>query len=55
MTIDIKSMGYVRVASTDLDQWTLFASRLQSELPIGEAVVRQQRNTRRYRDTPPKR
>src|SRR6188768_2925431 len=28
MTIDIKSMGYVRVASTDLDQWTLFAGKV---------------------------
>ena len=28
MTIDIKSMGYVRVASTNLDQWTLFAGKV---------------------------
>ena len=28
MTIDIKSMGYVRVASTDLDQWKLFAGKV---------------------------
>ena len=28
MTIDIKSMGYVRVASTDLDQWTTFAGKV---------------------------
>ena len=26
--IDIKSMGYVRVASTDLDQWTTFAGKV---------------------------
>ena len=25
MTIDIKSMGYVRVASTDLEAWKTFA------------------------------
>ena len=28
MTIDIKSMGYVRVASTDLEQWQLFAGKV---------------------------
>lgn len=28
MTIDIKSMGYVRVASTDLDQWKTFAGKV---------------------------
>jgi 3,4-dihydroxy-9,10-secoandrosta-1,3,5(10)-triene-9,17-dione 4,5-dioxygenase len=28
MVIDIKSMGYVRVASTDLAQWTLFAGKV---------------------------
>lgn len=28
MTIDIKSMGYVRVASTDLDQWRHFGSKV---------------------------
>ncbi len=28
MTIDIKSMGYVRVASTDLDRWRLFAGKV---------------------------
>ena len=28
MTIEIKSMGYVRVASTDLDQWTTFAGKV---------------------------
>ena len=28
MTIDIRSMGYVRVASTDLDQWKLFAGKV---------------------------
>ena len=28
MTIDIKSMGYVRVASTDLEQWKLFAGKV---------------------------
>ncbi len=28
MTIDIKSMGYVRVASTDLAQWELFAGKV---------------------------
>ena len=28
MTIDIKSMGYVRVASTDLDAWRLFAEKV---------------------------
>lgn len=28
MTIDIKSMGYVRVASTDLDQWQHFAEKV---------------------------
>ena len=27
MTIDVRSMGYVRVASTDLDQWKLFAGK----------------------------
>ena len=26
--IDIKSMGYVRVASTDLDRWKLFAGKV---------------------------
>lgn len=33
MTIDIKSMGYVRVASTDLDQWRTFAGKV---LGLGE-------------------
>ncbi|NYG57548.1 3,4-dihydroxy-9,10-secoandrosta-1,3,5(10)-triene-9,17-dione 4,5-dioxygenase [Nocardioides daedukensis] len=33
MTIDIKSMGYVRVASTDLDQWRAFAGKV---LGLGE-------------------
>ncbi len=28
MTIDIKSMGYVRVASTDLEQWGTFAGKV---------------------------
>ncbi|MCW2780847.1 MAG: extradiol dioxygenase [Marmoricola sp.] len=28
MTIEIKSMGYVRVASTDLDQWRTFAGKV---------------------------
>ena len=28
MTIDIKSMGYVRVASADLEQWRLFAGKV---------------------------
>ena len=28
MTIDIKSMGYVRVASTDLDAWSTFAGKV---------------------------
>ena len=28
VTIDIKSMGYVRVASTDLDQWATFAGKV---------------------------
>ena len=28
MTIDIKSMGYVRVASTDLEQWQTFAGKV---------------------------
>ena len=28
MTIDIRSMGYVRVASTDLDQWKHFAGKV---------------------------
>lgn len=28
MTIDIKSMGYVRIASTDLDQWRVFATKV---------------------------
>src|SRR4051812_50017288 len=28
MSIDIKSMGYVRVASTDLDRWKLFAGKV---------------------------
>ena len=28
MTIDIKSMGYVRVASTDLEQWKTFAGKV---------------------------
>src|SRR5262245_40523441 len=28
MTIDIKSMGYVRVASIDLEQWQLFAGKV---------------------------
>ncbi|MGA8257593.1 MAG: iron-dependent extradiol dioxygenase HsaC [Nocardioides sp.] len=28
MTIDIKSMGYIRVASTDLDAWTTFAGNI---------------------------
>jgi 3,4-dihydroxy-9,10-secoandrosta-1,3,5(10)-triene-9,17-dione 4,5-dioxygenase len=28
MTIDIKSMGYVRVASTDLEQWRTFAGKV---------------------------
>lgn len=28
MTIDLKSMGYVRVASTDLDQWRTFATKV---------------------------
>ena len=28
MTIDIKSMGYARVASTDLDAWKLFAGKV---------------------------
>jgi 3,4-dihydroxy-9,10-secoandrosta-1,3,5(10)-triene-9,17-dione 4,5-dioxygenase len=28
MTIDIKSMGYVRVASTDPEQWKLFAGKV---------------------------
>jgi 3,4-dihydroxy-9,10-secoandrosta-1,3,5(10)-triene-9,17-dione 4,5-dioxygenase len=26
--IDIKSMGYIRVASTDLDQWRTFAEKV---------------------------
>ncbi|WP_307816390.1 iron-dependent extradiol dioxygenase HsaC [Nocardioides limicola] len=33
MTIDIKSMGYVRVASTDLDAWRTFAGKV---LGLGE-------------------
>ena len=28
VTIDIRSMGYVRVSSTDLDQWKLFAGKV---------------------------
>ncbi|WP_310963674.1 iron-dependent extradiol dioxygenase HsaC [Nocardioides terrisoli] len=28
MTIDVKSMGYIRVASTDLDQWRTFAEKV---------------------------
>lgn len=28
MTIDLRSMGYVRVSSTDLDQWRLFAGKV---------------------------
>ena len=28
MTIEIKSMGYVRVASTDLDRWRTFAGKV---------------------------
>ena len=28
MSIDIKSMGYVRVASTDLAQWETFAGKV---------------------------
>ena len=28
MSIDIKSMGYVRVASTDLEQWRTFAGKV---------------------------
>ena len=28
MTIDIKSMGYVRVAATDLEQWKVFAGKV---------------------------
>lgn len=28
MTIDIRSLGYARVASTDLDQWRVFASKV---------------------------
>ncbi len=28
MTIDIRSMGYIRVASTDLDAWRLFAGKV---------------------------
>jgi len=28
MTIDLKSMGYVRVSSTDLDQWRTFAGKV---------------------------
>ena len=28
MTIDVKSMGYIRVASTDLDAWRLFAEKV---------------------------
>ncbi|MCW2857341.1 MAG: extradiol dioxygenase [Marmoricola sp.] len=28
MTIDIKSMGYIRVASTDLEAWKLFAGKV---------------------------
>jgi 3,4-dihydroxy-9,10-secoandrosta-1,3,5(10)-triene-9,17-dione 4,5-dioxygenase len=28
MSIDIRSMGYARVASTDLEQWKLFASKV---------------------------
>lgn len=28
MTIDLKSMGYVRVASTDLERWRLFAEKV---------------------------
>src|SRR5690348_13527472 len=28
MTIDIKSMGYIRVASTDLSAWTTFAGKV---------------------------
>jgi 3,4-dihydroxy-9,10-secoandrosta-1,3,5(10)-triene-9,17-dione 4,5-dioxygenase len=35
MTIDIKSMGYIRVASTDLDQWRTFAEKV-----LGLAVGR---------------
>jgi len=35
MTIEIKSMGYVRVASTDLDQWRTFAEKV-----LGLAVGR---------------
>ena len=33
MTIDIRSMGYVRVASTDLDAWRTFATKV---LGLGE-------------------
>jgi hypothetical protein len=33
MTIDIRSMGYARVASTDLDQWRHFAGKV---LGLGE-------------------
>src|SRR5690348_6423043 len=28
MTIDVKSMGYIRVASTDLDGWRTFAEKV---------------------------
>ncbi|HWJ09790.1 MAG TPA: 2,3-dihydroxybiphenyl 1,2-dioxygenase, partial [Nocardioides sp.] len=28
MTIDIRSMGYIRVASTDLDAWQTFAGKV---------------------------
>ncbi len=28
MTIDIKSMGYVRVTTTDLDRWSVFAEKM---------------------------
>ena len=28
MTIDIKSMGYIRVASTDLEAWKTFAGKV---------------------------
>lgn len=35
MTIDIRSMGYVRVASTDLEQWRTFGSKV-----LGLAEVR---------------
>ena len=28
MTIDIKSMGYIRVSSTDLEAWKSFAEKV---------------------------